>query len=100
MNANSPPGFSQPRADGQELGETVARDVAQPEAAEERVDLTFWLRPGVANVDVRGKSVGDETFARPIERLLDCVVQPQLTLRGEQRRPPAGPGGELDDLAR
>ena len=42
----------------------------------------------------------DEPFARAIERRRRGVVQRELALRGEERRPPAGPGGQFDDLAR
>jgi hypothetical protein len=43
--------------------------------------------------------VGQQALARPLERLLDRVVDPQLALLRQQRRPPAGARRELDDLA-
>ena len=57
------------------------------------------LGPGVADVEVGAQAVRDEPFAGPVERRRRGVVQRQLALRREERRPPAGPGGELDDLA-
>ena len=99
MNANVPPGLSQRRTSARNVGEPGARDVAQPEAAEERVDRPVRLGPGVAHVEVGAQAVGEQPLARPVERRLGRVVQRQLALRGEQRRPPAGAGGQLDDLA-
>ena len=99
MNANVPPGFSQRRTRRQELRGPLPLDVAQPEPAEHAVDLPIRLRPGVADVDVGPQAMGDQPIAGAIERRLGGVVEPELALGGEERRPPAGAGGELDDLA-
>ena len=76
--------------DRQERVEPGARDVAQPEAGEHGVDLAVGLGPRVADVEVRPQAVGDEALAGTVERRLVAVVQRQLALAGEQRRPPAG----------
>ena len=99
MNANVPPGLSQRRTIAEELGQPGARDVAQPEAGEDGIDLPIGLGPRVAHVEVRAQPVRDEALAGALERRGGPVVERQLALRGEQRRPPAGPGRELDDLA-
>ncbi len=99
MNANVPPGLSQRRTIAEEVVEPVARDVAQPEAGEHGVDLPIGLGPRVAHVEVRPQPVRDEALAGALERRRRPVVERQLALRGEERRPPAGPRRELDDLA-
>ena len=63
MNATRPPGFSQRRARARNVAEAVARDVAQPEAGEQRVDRTVRLGPGVADVEVRAQPVRDQPLA-------------------------------------
>ena len=91
MTANVPPDFSQRRASRQELVQTAAWDVAQPEPREEAVDgcrsgsaqasrTWRWARSPCATRRSRASSSG--ASAR--------VVDPQLALLGEERRPPAG----------
>ena len=99
MKANRPPGLSQRRTSAEERHEPGARDVAQPEAREHGIDLAIRLGPGVAHVDVRPQAVGHQAVACPIEGRGVGVVDRQLALAREERRPPAGPGGELHDLA-
>ena len=90
----------QPAADdAEELVEPGPRHVAQPEAGEHGVDGAVGLGPGVADVEMGAQAVGDEPLAGPVERRRRAVVHRQLALGGEERRPPAGPRGELDDLA-
>ncbi len=90
----------QPRAgERQELPEARPRDVAQPEPGEQRVDGAVRCRPGIADVEVRPQPVRQQPVARPVQGRLRGVVGVQLALRGEERRPPAGPGRQLDDLA-
>ena len=57
------------------------------------------LGPRVADVEVGPQPVRDEALAGAIEGRRRRVVQRQLALRGEQRRPPAGAGRQLDDPA-
>ncbi len=85
--------------EGQEGTGSVARHVAQPEAEEQRVDLAVRLGPRVADMEVGAKSVGDEALARAFEWSGGRVVDRQLALRREERRPPTSSSGELDDLA-
>ncbi len=99
MNANVPPGLSQPPDEPQERVEAGAGDVAQPEAGEHGVHRAVGLGPRVTDVEVGAESMRDQTFACAIERRRRRVVERELALRGEQWRPPAGPGGELDDVA-
>ena len=99
MNANVPPGFSHRR--------TTPRNAS-------RRSRGTWLSQNPAKTASTGRSpsahasrtwmcarrpMRDEALAGAIEGGRRRVVDRQLALRGEERRPPAGPGGELDDLA-
>ena len=99
MNAKIPPGLSQRRTMPRNSSSRARGHVAQPEPGEERVDRPVRLGPRVAHVQVRPQAMRDQALPRPIERGRCPVVERQLALVGEQRRPPAGAGGELDDLA-
>src|SRR5439155_6694475 len=83
----------------EEVAESITLDVAQPEAGEQAVDRPVWLGPGVAHVQMRPEAMGHQSFPGTLERSGRRVVERQLALRREQRRPPAGAGGQLDDLA-
>ena len=99
MNAKIPPGLSQRRTMPRNSSSRCARHVAQPEPGEERVDRPVRLGPRVADVQVRPQAMRDQALACPIERGRRAVVERQLALVGEERRPPAGAGRELHDLA-
>ena len=99
MKANSAARLEPAPDDRQEGVQSIARDVAQPEAGEHGVDGPVRLGPRVATVEVGTEPVGDEPLARALERGRRGVVQRELALRGQERRPPAGAGGQLDDLA-
>src|SRR6185312_16012635 len=65
----------------------------------QRVDRPIRLGPRVADMDMGAQAVGEEAVAGPVERGRRGVVDRQLALRREERRPPAGARRELDDLA-
>ena len=91
----------QPRAsEPQELAEPLARDVAQPEAGEQRVDLAIGRFPCVAQDDARAQPVRLEPPGRDRERLAVGVGDREVSLLRQQRRPPARARGQLEDLAR
>ena len=94
-----PAGLEPTANDAEEVGKPGARDVAQPEAGEHRIDLPIGFSPCVAYVKVRPQLVRDEALTRALERGRRPVVEGQLAFRGKERRPPAGPCRELDDLA-
>ena len=94
-----PAGLEPAPDDRQELGEPIARDVAEPEPGEHGVDLSIGFRPGVTDMEMGAETVGHEPLPGPVERRARRVIERQLALAGQQRRPPAGPGGQLDDLA-
>ena len=64
----------------EERRQSLARDVAQPEAGEHRVDRAVRLGPGVAHVEVRAQPVRHETVARLLERRRRRVVDRELAL--------------------
>ncbi len=97
--AKVPPGLSQRRTRARNPGRPGARDVAQPEPAEDRVHLAVRLGPGVADVEVGPQPMGQQALAGEVEWRLGRVVAGEAALRGEERRPPAGAGGQLHDLA-
>jgi hypothetical protein len=94
------PAWLQPATDDRkELEEPGPRDVAQPEAGEDGIDLPIGLGPGVAHVEVRPELVRDEALTCALERRRRPIVERELALRGEEGRPPTCPCRELDDLA-
>src|SRR3954451_14721314 len=86
-------------ADGEELVEPITRDVADPEAAEQSVDLTVGFVPGVAELELRGQTSGGEALPADAQRLVDGVVRVQLAAWREACRPPACTRRELNDVA-
>ena len=100
MNANTPPGLSQRRQICEKFPESSAWNVAQPEAHEQRVDLTIRLSPGVADLDVARYAPGRVSrSAAMASGSAIGVVDRQPTFAGEQGRPPARARRELDDVA-
>ena len=99
MNANVPPGLSQRR--------TIARNSASRARgtwlSQKPVNTASTCRSGSAHASrtwrcARRRCATRRSRARSSGRG-GPVVERQLALRGEERRPPAGPGRELDDLA-
>ncbi len=99
MKANVPPGLSQRRtiarnsaslARGTWLSQKPVKTASTCRSGSAHASRTWrCARSWCATRRSRARSSG---ACRP-------VVERQLALRGEERRPPAGPGRELDDLA-
>ena len=100
MNANVPPGRSQRRASARNAGRRARSTWLSQKPANRASTAPVRLGPRVADVDVGAQPVREQPVAGAIERRLGRVVDRQLALAGEQRRPPAGAGRELDDLPR
>ena len=99
MKANVPPGCSQRR--------TIARNSASLARgtwlSQKPVKTASTCRSGSAHASrtwrcARSWCATRRSRARSSGAAV-AVVERQLALRGEERRPPAGPGRELDDLA-
>ena len=99
MNATRPPGLSQRRTRARKVASAGAGDMAQPEAREDRIDLAVRLGPRVPDVQVGPQAVCHQPLAGALQRRGVRVIQRELTLVGQQRRPPAGARRQVDDLA-
>ena len=64
----------------EELARPGSRDVAQPEPADERVDLPIRLGPRVADMEVGAEAVSDKPLASALERGLGGVIEGELAL--------------------
>ena len=67
MKREASAGLEPAPGEREEVGESLAWHVAQPEPSEQGVDLAVRLGPGVAHVQVRAEAMRDEPLARTIE---------------------------------